>query len=253
MANQIRVAVCGACPTRDLFNSIFVPDYKENFRCVATSYRVSPISLMSKPVPFSPLLISDLAVKAQQDMKYEFGRYFLADLIKANPDVLVFDFSADVRHGCVELYGRYVATRNRWRLVKTELFRSHKSREIVPGTLEYFYLWDQSIRRLVELVRICLPSCRIVLHEVRNCYLYRDTGGRLLPFVSPSTLARQNRWWDVLNKRFKRLHADAVIDVFDSQINSCVNHPWGPWPAHYELGYHRKAVNRLIDIMAIEN
>lgn len=181
----------------------------------------------------------------QDVIQYEAGRRFLQELKESSPDLLVVDFAADVRHGCVRFQTGDILTRNRWGIVKTDYFKCSDHRDLVPGTLEYFRLWCDSVTELGRLVRESVPSCRIVLHSARNCFSYRQTDGQLIPFVSPETLARQNRWWAMLDLFFGENVADFKLRAFSDETVSYADHPWGPWPLHYEMSYHQASIKEL--------
>lgn len=245
---MIRLAVCGSCVTRDLFNEVFVSDYKRYFDCVADSYQVSLISLMSRPSSIEKNFIDDIDLVAQAAMRYEFSRQFLADFHAFKPEMIVIDFCPDVRSGCIVLSDGSIVTRNRWRVVKTRIYRENTEHELVPGTLEYFHLWTKAVDQFVAFIRSSAPSCKIVLHRVQNALSYRQNNGILTNFAGAQELAEMNIWWNTLNDWFVEHYADAVLDVWTNEVASFEGHHWGSWPVHYEMGYHQKASNRLLEL-----
>lgn len=210
---------------------------------------VSPISLMANPTLVDSSLLDGIQGRRRDQLLDEFHRRGIANLCQADPQILLVDFTADVRHGCIRI-GDTVATRNRWGIVKTRLFRNSPDVEdLLPGTDSYLQMWEIAVDSMVKAVRLRVPNVRIVLHQIENCLSYFDDNDQLRPFVSQETLLHQNVWWQDLNARFARQHADAVINVFDaSRVFSNTKHPWGAWPVHFSADYSRLAFRKLIDV-----
>ena len=249
-----RVAVLGSCVSRDVFTTRFLPDYKDLYRCVALSNQVSVISLMDAPVEMSADQLGDLTDYERREVLAETSRSFLAQMVAERPHYLVVDLFADVHFGCIRWDDRWL-TRNRWKLLKSEVYRdavaAGRVSDLVPTADEKAYLrvWSEAVERLFALVRSELPETRVVLHRARNVTRARDAGGVVRDLGKRSQLEAMNRWWDRLDDEIQRRYADHVIDIFDDELASPDDHPWGPFAVHYPREYHATFLSKLTRVV----
>ena len=69
---KTKIAIYGSCISRDLFNSHFVPDYKEFFEVVADVQRTTMISLMQNPMEIDKNLIDILPHNTKNNVSKKF-------------------------------------------------------------------------------------------------------------------------------------------------------------------------------------
>ena len=243
MSLPLRVAVFGSCLTRDVFNRRFSPNYRDLFDCVLLANQSSLVSMMSPPVDVTGADLSGIDELGQRDVLIDLTRSFLDDVVRLQPDYLIVDWFADVHFGCVELTGG-IATRNRWKLMRTPFYEQTWQGDVPPRGRAWFERWDEAAVRFVDHVRTHCPETRIVLHAARNALAYRDAQGEVVPFKTAERLGRMNRRWDRLNATFGPM-ADATIAVHGDETISFADHPWGKFPVHYELDYHAAFLSRL--------
>jgi hypothetical protein len=243
----VRVAVCGSCVTRDAFNRRFNPDYRERFECVALSNQASLLSLAAPPLAVPPDALTELDAKAQAEVRQELGRTFTAELARTRPEFLGFDFFADVHFGCAYLapWHRHLVTRNRWKIAQTAFYRDAHHADLPPTAPRYFARWTRAADRFVRTARQAAPEAAIILNKTQNALSFLDDDGRPQPFAQAAELAAGNTRWARLNSWFAGRHADAVISVLDADPISPADHPWGPFPVHYEMAYYQRFLAAL--------
>jgi hypothetical protein len=253
------VAVFGSCITRDNFNSRFNPGYKDRFVCPLHQNQSSLIALMSPPVavdwePLNP----EMSEYDRWNVRTEFDRSFLAELVALRPELLVLDFFGDVHFGVVRMDdGRYV-TDNRWKIRPTTWYRdANEAGSITPiGWRDdhdaYLELWRDAFDRFIALVRAELPGTTVVLHRGRNTNAVRLPDGSTIKLqanrsVAPLPVQRANRLWAELDD-YASSRVDRVIDLRARRYPTYDEHPWGPFYVHYVPEYYTSFLDWLTDI-----
>lgn len=132
----IKVGVFGSCVTRDNFNGIFNPGYKDVFECNLLADHVSLVSLMAPPVDFNLDELDGLDARIQNNIAREFNRSFLDELQEDPPQYLIMDFWPDISFGFALLNQGEIVTHNAWSTTKTKFFKSKSARWLRPD-IEY--------------------------------------------------------------------------------------------------------------------
>jgi hypothetical protein len=253
-APPVRIAVLGSCVTRDLFNRTFNPHYRDLFDCVVLGNQMSLISLMSAAVDVAPEDVAVLDDLGRREVLAEASRAFLGELVRARPEYLIIDLFADVHFGCFEVDGKYL-TRNRWKILKTGFYQQAATTDLLPlaDRGAYLEVWRRSVDAFLEFMRTHLPETRLVVHRSRNATRFATPEGAVRDLGGGADLRAMNEWWDVLDDELVRRGIDRVIDVFTPDLISFQAHPWGPFPVHYTLDYHARALSRLTQIVLADS
>ena len=101
---KIKVGILGSCVSRDVFNSQFIPNYKDFFEVTISAPRISMISLMQDPLDVDKNSLKILPntrenVARSNFILYDLNRNLLVDLIEKEIDYLVIDNYFEVTMG----------------------------------------------------------------------------------------------------------------------------------------------------------
>ena len=109
----MNVSIIGSCQSRDIFNSSFIPNYKEYFQVYSYFTMTSMLSVMSEPVTYNyhKLIQSGLNDNQMEHWYYELEKPILKTLESKQPDILLMDFYADARYGARAYGSEYVVNR----------------------------------------------------------------------------------------------------------------------------------------------
>ena len=69
---KTKIAIVGSCISRDVFNSYFVPGYKEFFEVIADVQRTTLISLMQNPIEIDKNLIDIFPHNPKNNVRTKF-------------------------------------------------------------------------------------------------------------------------------------------------------------------------------------
>jgi hypothetical protein len=254
------VAVCGSCPTRDNFNSMFNPGYRDHFTCDLASNQVSMVALMSPPyVEFDDIgAPPQMSEYDRWNVRSDLTREFLGRLAETGPDYLLVDFFADVHFGFLELDdGRYL-TDNRWKLHRTELFRRLQDEgriarrfDLFTDTEDYLATWRAAVDRFAAFVAEHSPRTRVVVHRGWNAARVltptRPRPVRLDRYqaIRPFDVERGNELWALLDDHCVDRHGWDQIDLRAERCPTYVDHPWGPFWVHYTPDYYHRFLAEL--------
>lgn len=251
MANfrPIKVGVFGSCATRDNFNSVFNPGYKDVFECSVMADHVSLVSLMAPPVEFQLDELDGLQPRIQKNLAREFNRSFLDELQMNPPQYLIMDFWPDLVFGFAILDQGKIITHNAWSTTKTTFYKTKTARWLRAdiATDEFFLQWRAAADAFMEFVNQKLPHTKVIVHSARNVSTWVDDAGNEHSFGPWPT--SMNRHWDMMDRYIINNHGTSSIDVMPPDIHSFESHAWGSFPVHYTYDYHSRFLNRLVKIV----
>jgi len=258
------VAVFGSCITRDSFNSRFNPGHKATYNCVLLQNQMSLISLMSEPVHEAWEPTRQMSEYDRWNVRTEFSKEFLSELVRLQPEYLVVDFFGDAHFGCVRLDdGRYI-TDNRWKVRRTDLYerlRDAERLERFNGRRDpdaYIEVWSDALERFASFVHADLPRTKVVVHHGHHTS-WLSLPDQVLPV--PLRDHRKSRRLhridiDAANALWRRLDALAVkaldatsIDLTGDVFPTYDAHPWGPFYVHYTPDYYQRFLAELHKIV----
>lgn len=281
----IDVAVLGSCVTRDLFNSKFIPNYKNFYQCVLTQNQTSIISLMSEPTTYAPNPEDGLSAYKEWNVRTDFSKEFLQLMKEKQPSYLILDFFADVHFGCVQLGPNQFITDNRWMVQQTSYYKTLMQQTESGGTAtdgsqseietgsaaadnpaagdnqvrkidirqneaEYLELWKRSVDKLFAFLDAEVPNCQVIVHQARNVAEYLDAEGERRPLATSGKVQKLdphylNELWERLDSYVLQNYPVHSINVFHEDLISLEDHPWGAFYVHYTMDYYRDSMNEL--------
>ncbi|MEI7744196.1 MAG: DUF6270 domain-containing protein, partial [Chloroflexota bacterium] len=244
------IAVFGSCVTRDAFNSRFTPGWADRYTLGAVAYRSSLVSLMATPTPIVDEDLRELGATQAQWVRRDFRKDALGELAAAPPDLLLLDFTTDIRFGCLDLGdGRYV-TANHSLLDRTgwlgRLEAAGGVRQVRPRRDEarYLALWQDALVRLVGRLAEVAPATAVCVVGARQATrLWLPGGGgpvdlaanRLVP---RGDAARFDALWAHLDAMALRTPGWVRIDLRGREYPTSDAHPWSASVTHFAPEFH---------------
>lgn len=253
---KIKFGVFGCCVSRDPFNRIFVPNYKEFFEIVLTATRVSMICLMDEPVFIENNLIKILPDNQSNRYKtwtinYDITRRFLKQLIEKDLDYLIIDTYLEVFFG-VLCWDDKIISYNSY-MTKTEFYKNLKNFthfKMEDNPKKYFEQWKKGCDLFFKFLNKHCPDLKIILHKARPIdRVLRDDGSIYVDegyTKHKETIAPfMNQLDDYISDNF-----DVTIIDFDEE-NALLdeNHHWGKGPVHYTSDFYYDFADNLKKII----
>ena len=244
-----KIAVLGSCASRDNFNRIFNPDYKELFELVASQSHVSLVSLMSEPIKIDPDEFGDVIPRVKSDLTREFARSFLDEIRIAKPEFLILDFWPDVNYGYSVMENGAIITHNSWSTAKSPYFHSMRSERYRSDSTpnEFFKTWRLAADKFMEFIQENLPRTKVIVHKARNVAKYEAKDGTIKEFSSWPF--RMNKHWEKMDDYLISEHACLLLDVINDHQLGIESHPWGKLPVHYSLDYYKRFLVKLTRVI----
>lgn len=252
------VVVLGSCVSRDLFNSRFTPEYRNEFSILDTLYQSSLPSVVRA---------EDISCPVPRTLKPNFDGVFrrellgdkLAAMVVPEPDFLLVDLFTDIHLGVTKVAGLY-ATRNHMAfasLADADIFFDDDGKtapdrmrfELDASTADYQEAAKQSIVYLRNFFHKHSPITKIILNSARFSNTFLDSNGDKQYFPKQDRLDSKNEAWSVLDDSFQNLTDCERITYDESYFQGSPHHPWGLHPVHYSKTYYSYMWEKLLDIV----
>lgn len=251
---KINVAIVGVCVSRDPFNSRFVPEYKNWYNVVNTTFQMSIISLMSKSIKLSEDELKDTCKKDahRQNLMDELSKKYIKELIESSPDYIILDLYSEIRYGIIAVKDTYL-TNAQAKIRQTEFYKQKKYDKIIMyhnDKHEYLKLFDDYFSQFIDIIRTNLPKSKIILVKGRYAHSYIDDDKiiRHMDFEKFSYIDRENRHWQELNDYIAQKHNIEALDMTKKEYFADPNYPFGFSPWHYEKQYYQDFIKELNSI-----
>lgn len=254
---KIKVAVIGSCATRDNFNSQFVKNYKDYYKCVVSQHQMSLISLTSDPIPFIATNVSgDTTEFNKLHLISELEKSIIYHLTINEPDYVILDFYADLFFGIRELNNSYI-TDKVFKFEKINIFKDFEVGNAITLKKDfnnYLKLWKRSADIFVEHLKEELPNCKIVINKARFTNEFFDQKTKQIKNVTEElghnlNLDLYNQWWEVLDQYFIENHGVRYIDYEDKHYLADPNHIWDLFYVHFTNEYYQDFTKKFLKII----
>lgn len=252
----IRIGMIGSCESRDLFNSLINPGYKEYFSLEIDILRTSFISLMQDPHYIDNDLLkiypeTPTSIKASSFLKDDFEKTFFREINQKEIDILILDNYFEVRFG-VCLFDGILLTNNDWDLYKTDFYKNTKNIETITmlnNPNEFFKLWCEYCDLFFEYMNQNFPGIKIILNMARLTGIVEKEDGTKYIDENFEKVAKQYN--PLLNKLDTYIINHYDVDVLDFDFDKFLlaeNHPWGISPNHYTPEYYSDLTKQILSI-----
>ncbi|MBN7275440.1 hypothetical protein GNF18_09835 [Ligilactobacillus pobuzihii] len=166
-----KISVLGSCISRDIFNRMFIPNYKDYFKCVSYQHHVSFISLMSDPIPYDDTKLKNTTMTnlTQIQLITELDKSPLKDLLSVQPDFILIDFYADMLYGAVKVNGSSLTGKMN-KFSKSDLAEDlvEEDKYLPSENFDKFFdLWKDKFDKFIEFKEKYLPDTRIIINRAK--------------------------------------------------------------------------------------
>lgn len=245
-----KVAVVGACVTRDCFNRSFVPFYRDNFECVSTVWQSSFISLVSTPTRLAdPELAGRLNEKQLVYLKEDIEKTHVRKLVGQKPDYIILDLYSDTHYGTCTINDTAV-TCNPNSLMKTNFYKLNKEALTSSSLLncpEQFPKVKEALYRFIENMRHALPGASVVLHLFEFTDAYINKKGESVRFEG-AKYAYIEKANALLNRLYDEILAEMDVMTVDMRGRYYLGdegYPFGLEPYHFERQYQLDFISKF--------
>ncbi len=254
---KYNISIIGSCQSRDIFNSKFIPGYKEYFRVYSYYTMTSMLSVMSTPVEYNynNLEKSSLGNDNTDHWFFELEKPILRTLETKKPDIILMDFYCDARYGAREYDGGYIV--NRFSKLKglrvIDNKKLGKEYNYTKNTEEFIELWKQAFDKFMVFMKDKLPETKIVINTVKGNNIVVDENGN--SYISPGTikvnLQKVNDLWSILDSYAINTYGlDAIR--YEKEYTLDPNYIFGLGVAlvHFQHEYYDDCFRKLVALSA---
>lgn len=256
---KTKIAVLGSCISRDLFNSNFVPNYKDFFDLVFDAQRTTMISLMQDSVVIDNNLLDILPHNPKNNARTKFitedlNKVFLKNLVEKDIDYLIIDNYFEFLMGILYFDNNTIITNNVWDLPETEFYKNMSDKvnlRIYENFEEYFCIWSKYCDLFFKFLTLYCPDIKVILIEARENNQVMKSDGT--SYINPNFTKTMNVANPLLEKLDGYIINNFNVDVlkFDYGNTYCdENNVWGFAPMHFTKNFHNYLFNKLINIVS---
>ena len=195
---KTKIAVLGSCISRDLFNSHFVPNYKDFFDLVFDAQRTTMISLMQDSVVIDNNLLDILPHNPKNNARTKFitedlNKVFLKNLVEKDIDYLIIDNYFEFLMGILYFDNNTIITNNVWDLPETEFYKNMSDKvnlRIYENFEEYFCIWSKYCDLFFKFLTVYCPDIKVILIEARENNQVMKSDGTI--YINPNFTKTMN-------------------------------------------------------------
>ncbi len=253
---MLNVSIIGSYQSRDVFNSEYFEDYKENYNIDSYFRTTSMLSIMSDPIKFSyqKLVKSENKSYFVEYWFQEFDKSALKVLESKQPDIIILDFYGDARYGALSYRGEYVVNRSDMLkdkgIIDLNNFGIRYSYE--KNTDDFIVMWKNAFDRFMAFMKEKLPNTMLVVNTVKGSNIVSDEFGNtyLSPKLAELDVDSINRIWTIFdNYAIKKYKLKAI--KYDKEYTLDANYPFAGagWTlVHYHANYWKDFIDRFISL-----
>lgn len=253
---KYNISIIGSCQSRDIFNSKFIPDYKEHFSVYSYYTMTSMLSVMSKPVGYNydNLESCSLSNDNTDHWFFELEKPMLKTLATKKPDILLMDFYCEARYGAREYDGGYIVDRfSKLRGLRViDKKKLGKEYNYTKNTIEFIGLWKQAFDEFMVFMRDNLPETKIVINTIKGNNVVVDKKGN--KYISPRTvdvdLKRVNELWTFFDVyAINKYGLDAIR--YDKEYTLDPDYIFGGLGValvHFQHEYYNDCFRKLVEL-----
>lgn len=251
-SSKYHISVVGSCVSRDMFNSIFVADYKNYFVLDAYFARTTIPALMGKPIPYDINIMEQEFNHLNFEYNYtECSKTMLSVLENNASDFLFLDFYADVYNGTYVYDDSYI--KGSWKkIMKTESIDTSKIGKFYSFSSnpeEYFNVWTRAFDSFMEYAQIHLPNTKIIINGItanNKITEHRE----ILSIQKPEIdIDKLNAYWQRLNAYCEEKYQLPVIR-YEKEYTLDPDYFFGlkSQLVHFHKNYYDDAFQKVLDL-----
>lgn len=250
---MIKIGVLGSCFTREVFNSYFVPNYKDFFEINISAQRTTFCSIMQEPLNVDEKSLEILPLDKYNKARsyfiyYDLNKYLIKELLEKEIDYLIIDNYLEIIFGLL-YYDDTIITNNHWHLPLTEFYKGitdELSLKITDLPDEYFCIWSKYCDLFFEFLEIYCPNVKVILNKGR--LVDKVMRSDKTTYINSSYTLRANMINPILDKLDSYIINNFNVFVFEwdwENIFADETHLWGVNPVHYTRNYHNALTERI--------
>ncbi|MGX7025109.1 DUF6270 domain-containing protein [Vagococcus hydrophili] len=259
--SQTKISVWGSCVSRDIFNSDFIADYKEEFELIHEQQHVSVISLMSSPY-FKEVeeLNGEVTNFYKNVFRRDLSKAYLNELKANPPEYLIVDFYTDTFYGSVEEISGTFITNKLWQYKKLDYFSSlglGKELSVFKNSHEYIEKWKIYFDRFMYFMNKNCLNTEIIINKSRFVDKYWDEPEQSFKSISDK---KEDRWkafhidrfniiWNLFDTYAVEKYNLKSIDFDLTEYYGDIDHKWGLFYVHYNQKFYNDLFQSLVDIV----
>lgn len=252
----LKVAVVGSCATRDGFNSQFVPNYKDFFKCVVSQNQMSMISLMADPIPFHADNVQGPVTDfVKRHFTSELEKGVIYELLVNQPDYIIIDFYADIFYGARQIGDSYI-TNKVWQFQKINVFNDLEIGNPITYKINkdnFFSLWKRSVDLFMKFIKEKLPQSKVIVNKARFTNEFIDGDGRLKKVTEALNqnhdIDQYNKIWNEMDTYIIEKYGLRYIDYGNKSYYSDPEHTWDLFYLHFTNEYYLDFRDKLLKIV----
>lgn len=255
-----KLAIVGSCYSRSAFNSqkkFFNPDYKNFFEVVYTNFQPSIVSMSGEKVDFDKNKYLDLSEADLINVEREYKKSIFQDLKENAFDYLIVDFFVDATHGVILVDENKMLGLNS-SIKRSNYYRNHLSTTTIlinNKKLEFLELWRKSCDEFIDKITGIVPANKIILNKGGLIDKFYDKDNNVNSFIEKGYISKSeyehfNAMWEYMNNYFLNQLPDAhFLDLTNYNYIGSVDHPVNAGPHHFESGYYKSYIDKLLKII----
>lgn len=251
------ISVYGSCVSRDIFNSRFVPDYKECFNLVCDQQHISLVSLMSGPIKIdTDNLQGDVNPFYKEVFKQDMNKSYLGKLIETKPDWLLLDFYTDAYYGACLLQDGIYITNKIWQYKKLSAYNQlspAKTFSFKDNTIEFLSKWKTAVDKFIDILRKLSPNTKIIINKAKfldNLLIDGEVTSLSRLRNDPFNIQDINYVWNLMDEYAVKHHGAKSLYFDRNMYHLISDHPWGKFYVHYNKEYYRDVKDQLLKIVS---
>lgn len=232
-----RISLLGSCIIRDVFNSRFVPDWKNRSQLVSEAFQQSIVSAVSDPYTGPSLDLSDLDTLARRYTEADLQKSFMRDTLAQKPEWVLIDLFSDARFAAIETGEDQFITDNSWKIANSASYKNlsgMKRYKFSENPEEYLSLFRKSLQKL----KATLPAETKFAYVQTDAAPYsRDDLGGVDEKAKPAEDI--NAAFRVLEKALmEEISECKVLDLRKYAQWGDKEHAWSSYVVHYEQRFY---------------
>ena len=221
---KTKIGVLGSCISRDVFNSYFIPNYKDFFEVNISANRVSIISIMQDPLKYDLEQLKISPFNKENNARtnfilYDLNKQFIKELKEKKIDYLIIDNYLEITMGIL-YFNETIITNNHWDLPLTQFYENVDDKfifTIKKYPKEYFYIWSKYCDLFFNILKNFFPNIKVILNKGRVIDNILKKDGTI--YINPNFTWRANIINPFLDKLDSYIEQNYDVDVIEFDFN----------------------------------
>ena len=247
------ISIIGSCVSRDLFNSKFIPDWKEFFQVKAYYARTTIPSIVSKPMDYDLEVLEKNFNPVKFETVYSENAKTILQTIKLNQsDFILIDFYADAFYGTYSYMKGYYGGWSFGRLIKKNILpysEEYKLYRYDKNSEEYFEIWCNYFDLFMDYIKRNCPNSVIIVNGVKGSNTFTTLDGKFDGIqIENFDINKVNGLWNKMDEYAKDKYGLFVVS-YDKEYTLNRNYIYAGSVelVHFHQEYYDDAFKKLVE------